>query len=95
MDDTIRQVHGYAKQGTAYGYSGVKGINAQIAALSSPTSAPVIAATRLRKGNTISGHGAPRLIGDAISAQPAAPQPSQESHSSGQRFKPSTSAPMW
>jgi len=25
VDDTIRQVHGYAKQGAAYGYSGVKG----------------------------------------------------------------------
>ena len=68
VDDTIRQVHGYAKQGAAYGYSGVKGLNAQIAALSSPTCAPVIAATRLRKGNVISGHGAARLIGDAVSA---------------------------
>ncbi len=25
VDDTIRQVHGYRKQGAAYGYSGVKG----------------------------------------------------------------------
>ena len=66
IDDTIAQVHGYTKQGAAYGYTKVKGVNAQIAALSSPTSAPVIAAARLRKGNTISGHGAPRLIGDAI-----------------------------
>ena len=72
VDDTIREVHGYAKQGVAYGYSGVKGVNAQIAALSSPTCAPVIAAARLRKGNTISGHGATRLIGDAISAARAA-----------------------
>ena len=44
IDDTIREVHGYHKQGVAYGYSGVKGLNAQIAALSSPTCAPVIAA---------------------------------------------------
>jgi len=72
VDDTIREVHGYAKQGAAYGYSGVKGVNAQIAALSSPTCAPVIAAARLRKGNTTSGHGAARLIGDAISAARAA-----------------------
>ncbi len=72
IDDTIREVHGYAKQGAAYGYSGVKGVNAQIAALSSPTCAPVIAGSRLRKGNTVSGHGAPRLIGDAISAARAA-----------------------
>jgi len=66
IDDTIREVHGYQKQGAAYGYSGVKGLNAQIAALSSPTCAPVIAASRLRKGNTISGHGAAKLVGDAI-----------------------------
>ncbi len=46
IDDTIRQVHGYQKQGAAYGYSGVKGLNAQIAALSSPTCAPVIASRR-------------------------------------------------
>jgi hypothetical protein len=72
VDDTIREVHGYQKQGAAYGYSGVKGVNAQVAALSSPTCAPVIAATRLRKGNTISGHGAARLIGDAVSAARAA-----------------------
>jgi hypothetical protein len=51
VDDTIRQVHGYAKQGAAYGYSGIKGVNAQVATLSSPTCAPVVAAARLRKGS--------------------------------------------
>ena len=60
IDDTIRGTHGYQKQGTAYGYSGVKGLNAQLAVLSSPTCAPVIAAARLRKGNAVSGHGAQR-----------------------------------
>jgi len=55
IDDTIREVHGYQKQGAAYGYSGVKGLNAQLAVLSSPTCAPVIAASRLRKGNAVSG----------------------------------------
>lgn len=68
IDDTIREVHGYTKQGAAYGYSGVKGVNAQIAALSSPTCAPVIAASRLRKGNVVSGHGADRMVLDAIAA---------------------------
>lgn len=72
VDDTIREVHGYTKQGAAYGYSGVKGLNAQIAALSSPTCAPVIAAARLRKGNVVSGHGAERLIPDAVAAARAA-----------------------
>ena len=72
VDDTIREVHGYQKQGAAYGYSGVKGLNAQLAALSSPTCAPVIAAARLRKGNAVSGHGANRLISDAVATARAA-----------------------
>lgn len=66
VDDTIRQTHGYKKQGCAYGYSGVKGVNAQVAVISTPVSAPVIACTRLRKGNVSSAHGAPKLIGDAL-----------------------------
>nr|NLI51648.1 IS1380 family transposase [Propionibacterium sp.] len=66
VDDTIRETHGYHKQGAAYGYSKVKGLNAQVAILSTPTSAPVIAATRLRKGNIDSGHGAARLIADSL-----------------------------
>lgn len=77
VDDTIRETHGYRKQGAAYGYSRVKGLNAQLAILSTPLSAPVIAATRLRKGNIDSGHGAARLIGDALAtlrrAGPATP----------------------
>ena len=64
--DTIHEVHGYQKQGAAYGDSKVKGLNAQIATLSSPTCAPVIAVARLRKGNAVSGHGADRLIVDAV-----------------------------
>ena len=72
VDDTIREVHGYQKQGAAYGYSGVKGLNAQLAVLSSPTCAPVIAAARLRKGNAVSGHGANRLISDAVATARAA-----------------------
>lgn len=66
VDDTIRETHGYRKQGAAYGYSGVKGLNAQLAIVSTPLAAPVIAATRLRKGNIDSGHGAARLIGDTL-----------------------------
>ena len=66
VDDTVRETHGYRKQGAAYGYSKVKGLNAQLAIVSTPLSAPVIAATRLRKGNIDSGHGAARLIGDTL-----------------------------
>lgn len=42
IDDTIKEVHGYRKQGSGYGYSGVRGLNALIGILSTPTAAPVI-----------------------------------------------------
>ncbi|MEO9222435.1 MAG: IS1380 family transposase [Mycobacteriaceae bacterium] len=66
VDDTIRSTYGYAKQGASYGYSKVKGLNALIATLSTPDTAPVIAATRLRKGSTNSARGAARLVADAL-----------------------------
>ena len=66
IDDTIRATHGYAKQGAGYGYTHVKGLNALIAVASTPTSAPVITATRLRKGSTNSARGAAGLIADAL-----------------------------
>lgn len=66
VDDTIKAMHGYAQQGVAYGYSKVKGLNAQLAVLSTPLAAPVVAGVRLRKGNVASAHGAPKLIADAV-----------------------------
>ncbi len=60
VDDTVREVHGYAKQGVGFGYSGVKGLNALIATVSTPGAAPVIAATRLGKGSVNSAKGAAR-----------------------------------
>ncbi len=66
VDDTVRRTYGYAKQGAGRGYTGVKGLNVLLAVLSSPTSAPVIAAARLRKGSTASPRGAARLIADAL-----------------------------
>lgn len=67
IDDTVKATYGYAKQGVGYGYSGVKGLNALIATASTPTSAPMITATRLRKGATNSARGAARLLADALS----------------------------
>lgn len=61
VDDTVRATFGYAKQGTGYGYTGVKGLNALLATVSTPSSAPVIVATRLRKGSANSARGAARL----------------------------------
>ena len=58
IDDTVRQTYGYAKKGAGRGYTGVKGLNALLAVVSTPISAPLIAATRLRKGSTSSARGA-------------------------------------
>ena len=66
IDDTLKQTYGYAKQGAGYGYTGVKGLNALIATVSTPTGAPVIAATRLRKGSANSARGATKLLCDAL-----------------------------
>jgi|TARA_Y100000114_G_scaffold136526_1_gene138083 hypothetical protein len=66
VDDTIIEVHGHAKQGAGFGYSGVRGLNALLATLTSATSASVVVAQRLRKGSTASPRGAKRLVGDAV-----------------------------
>ena len=50
VDDTIIEVHGHAKKGAGFGYSGVRGLNALLATLATATTAPVIVAQRLRKG---------------------------------------------
>ena len=66
LDDTVRATFGYAKQGAGYGYTGVKGLNALLATVCTASSAPVIVATRLRKGSANSARGAARLVADAI-----------------------------
>jgi hypothetical protein len=66
LDDTIIEVHGYAKQGAAFGYSGVRGLNALLATVSTDRVAPVIVAQRLRKGSAGSARGAARLATDTL-----------------------------
>lgn len=67
IDNTIIEVHGYSsKQGSGYGYSGVRGLNALLATLNTTKSAPVIVAQRLRKGSCGSSRGAKRLVADAL-----------------------------
>ena len=66
VDDTIVEVHGYGKQGSGYGYSGVRGLNALLATVKTGASAPVIIGQRLRRGACGSPRGAARLIGDAL-----------------------------
>ena len=65
IDDTIKEVHGYKKQGSGYGYSGVRGLNAMIGIVSTPAAAPIIIGSRLRRGATGSPRGAKRFIADS------------------------------
>src|SRR5450756_1674597 len=66
IDDTIKATYGYAKAGAGHGYNGVKGLNALLAIVSTPISAPVVVATRLRRGPTNSARGAARIVADAL-----------------------------
>jgi len=69
VDATIIEVHGYAKQGAGFGYTGVRGLNALLATATTATtadSAPVVIAQRLRKGSCGSPRGAKRLVTDAL-----------------------------
>lgn len=67
IDGTIIEVHGYGKQGSGYGYSGVRGLNALLATVTtSKAAAPVIVAQRLRRGACGSPRGAGRLVTDAL-----------------------------
>lgn len=66
IDDTIIEVHGYQKQGAGFGYSGVRGLNAALATVTTTQAAPMIVAQRLRKGATGSARGAKRLVNDAL-----------------------------
>lgn len=68
VDDTIIEVHGHQRQGSGYGYSGVRGLNAMLATASTPNCAPVITAGRLRKGSVGSPRGDRCLINDALAA---------------------------
>jgi hypothetical protein len=66
IDDTIIEVHGPGKQGSGYGYSGVRGLNALITTVTTEQAAPVIVGQRLRKGACGSPRGAARMIADTL-----------------------------
>ncbi len=66
VDDTIKPVYGRAKQAAEHGYTHIRGLNAQVAAVSGPGLAPIITAARLRRGAAASAHGAVRLVRDAV-----------------------------
>src|SRR5487761_411993 len=69
IDSMQKRVYGHHKQGARFGHTKiqgksllVRGLNALAAVVSTPLSAPVIAATRLRGGNAASARGAASLV---------------------------------
>jgi hypothetical protein len=73
IDSMQKRVYGHRKQGARFGHTKiqgksllVRGLNALAATISTPLSAPVIAATRLRGGNAGSARGAASLAVQAI-----------------------------
>src|SRR6185312_9728540 len=68
IDSKIKRVYGPAKQGASFGYTKVRGLHFQIVTASTPSSRPVIVATRLRRGSAGSGKGAASLLAEAIRA---------------------------
>ncbi len=73
IDAMQKRVYGRRKQGAAFGHTKiqgksllVRGLNALVAAVSTPLAAPVAAATRLRGGNAPSSRGAASLAAQAV-----------------------------
>ena len=73
IDSMQKRVYGHYKQGARFGHTKipgksllVRGLSALAAVISTPLSAPVIAATRLRGGNAASARGAASLAVRAI-----------------------------
>src|SRR5258707_3006712 len=73
IDWMQKRVYGHRRQGASFGHTKiqgksllVRGLNALAAVISTPLSAPVIAATRLRGGNAASARGAASLAVRAV-----------------------------
>jgi hypothetical protein len=73
IDSMQKRVYGHRKQGARFGHTKiqgksllVRGLNALAAVISTPLSAPVIAAARLRGGNAASARGAASLAVRAV-----------------------------
>ena len=62
----IKATYGYHKQGTGYGYSGIKGLNALLGTVTTNQAAPIIVGARLRKGAANSARGAGKLVADLL-----------------------------
>jgi Transposase DDE domain group 1 len=79
IDSAQRRVYGHAKQGAGFGAAKVggytlrlRGLNPLLAAVSTPTCAPVLVGTRLRGGTANSARGAASFLTEAVTTSRAA-----------------------
>src|SRR5665648_30426 len=93
IDDTIKATYGHKKQGAGYGYSKVKGLNALLAVVSTPVSAPVIAATRLRRGRRTPPRARPAWSPTPWSPRPRPARPGRSLFAATRRTTTTTSSP--
>ncbi|MFJ9113079.1 transposase [Streptomyces sp. NPDC102283] len=77
VDSTHKRVYGRTKQGAEYGrFKGIRTLHPLIGTLCTPTSRPVIAGVRMRRGKAADSRGAPNFVSEALATaveRPAAP----------------------
>jgi hypothetical protein len=79
IDSCQRRVYGHAKQGAGFGHAKVggytvrlRGLHPLIAAVCTPTTAPLVVGTRLRGGTAASARGAASFVAESITTARAA-----------------------
>jgi hypothetical protein len=67
VDSTHKRVYGRTKQGAEYGrFKGIRTLHPLLATICTPTSRPVIATVRMRRGKAADSRGAPKFVSEAL-----------------------------
>ncbi|MFI0192998.1 IS1380 family transposase [Streptomyces sp. NPDC017082] len=67
VDSTHKRVYGRTKQGAEYGrFKGIRTLHPLLATVCTPSSRPVIAAVRMRRGKAADSRGAPKFVSEAL-----------------------------
>ncbi|MFD0444081.1 hypothetical protein ACFQ10_18985 [Streptomyces indonesiensis] len=76
VDSTDKRVYGRTKQGAEYGrFKGIRTLHPLLATICTPTSRPVIATVRMRRGKAADSRGAPKFVSEALAAAHEAAAP--------------------
>jgi hypothetical protein len=67
VDSTHKRVYGRTKEGGEYGrFKGIRTLHPLLATICAPTSRPVLATVRMRRGKAADSRGAPKLVSEAL-----------------------------